>query len=81
MDESAQVQLKDFVNRNMNSYFEFVEEVLEKEQSKGDTIILVRALDRFYRKLQALNTLVVGVDFVELVFKQVILFNLYCNFN
>lgn len=48
----------------MEMYFNFVEEILEKEQDKGDTVILVRALDRFYRKLQALSTLVPDVDFV-----------------
>ena len=49
----------------MEIYFDFVEDVLQKEQDKGDTIILVRALDRFYRKLQAVNLLIVGTDFVE----------------
>lgn len=63
--ETAKLQLKDLVCRNMEIYFDFVEDVLQKEQDKGDTIILVRALDRFYRKLQAVNLLIVGTDFVE----------------
>lgn len=68
------MQLNEFVCRNMDVYFKVVEEVLEKEQDKGDTIILVRALDRFYRRLQAMNTLVHGTDFVTLV-------NCLLNFN
>ncbi|KAK6622542.1 hypothetical protein RUM44_002354 [Polyplax serrata] len=62
--EKAQEELNNLVWRNMEIYFSFVEEILVKEQDKGDTIILVRALDRFYRRLQPLNALFPSVNFV-----------------
>lgn len=69
--EKAQEELNNLVWRNMEIYFSFVEEILVKEQDKGDTIILVRALDRFYRRLQPLNALFPSVNFVMLVSVQI----------
>lgn len=64
LEDSAEEYLNEFVTQNMDVYFKVVEEVLEKELDNGDTIILVRALDRFYRRLQAMDTLVKGTNFV-----------------
>lgn len=46
MDGTAEAYLNEFVTQNMDVYFKVVEEVLEKELDNGETIILVRALDR-----------------------------------
>lgn len=47
----------------MEKYFNLVETKFEKDQDTNDTIILVRALDRFHRRVQAMNKLIQGVDF------------------
>lgn len=49
----------------MKKYFELVQNKVDIEQDVGDTSVLVRALDRFYRRLQAMNTLCRNVDFSE----------------
>ncbi|XP_050532519.1 vacuolar protein sorting-associated protein 51 homolog isoform X1 [Daktulosphaira vitifoliae] len=48
-------QLNIFVDDNMTRYLEIVQLYIDKNTS--DTAILVRALDRFYRKLQAIGKL------------------------
>nr|CAD7450707.1 unnamed protein product [Timema bartmani] len=58
-------QLSSFVFGNMERYFQLVQERIEKEQDGGDTAVLVRALDRFHRRLQAMNTLFTHSDFAR----------------
>ncbi|KAL0276673.1 UNVERIFIED_CONTAM: hypothetical protein PYX00_004191 [Menopon gallinae] len=72
LDATIEMKVNTFFCDNMKTYFEVMAEVLEKEQENGDTAILARALDRFYRRLQAMNTLVQGTDFMELGTKVII---------
>lgn len=61
----AAKELNTFILQNMKKYFELVQNKVDLEQDIGDTSVLVRALDRFYRRLQAMNTLCRNVDFSE----------------
>jgi len=54
-------QLNMFVEENMIRYLEIVQCYIDKNTS--DTAILVRALDRFYRKIQAIGKLFSYKDF------------------
>jgi hypothetical protein len=65
LDSVALSQLGNFVLRNMEHYFNLVGKRVECEQEggTGDTAVLVRALDRFHRRLQAMNTLFSDTDF------------------
>ncbi|XP_077992479.1 vacuolar protein sorting-associated protein 51 homolog [Glandiceps talaboti] len=57
LERIAHVKLGKFVNSRMESYFQFIQERVEAEKETGDNTILVRALDRFHRRLQAINKL------------------------
>lgn len=61
-DTKATGHLNNFVVNNMKKYFDLVGKRVE---DVADTAILVRALDRFYRKLQAINMLCKDMDFVR----------------
>ncbi|XP_075232356.1 vacuolar protein sorting 51 isoform X2 [Lycorma delicatula] len=63
-DDEMASKLAAFVKNNMDRYFELVQWRVELEQDVGDTGMLVRALDRFYRRLTAVNTLSSDTDFV-----------------
>ena len=67
LDSVALSQLGNFVLCNMQHYFNMVEKRVEREQEGGveDTVVLVRALDRFHRRLQAMNTLFSDTDFAR----------------
>lgn len=67
LDSVALSQLGNFVLRNMEHYFSLVGKRVEHEQEggSGDTVVLVRALDRFHRRLQAMNTLFSDTDFAR----------------
>lgn len=67
LDSVALSQLGNFVLRNMEHYFSVVGKRVEHEQvgGSGDTVVLVRALDRFHRRLQAMNTLFSDTDFAR----------------
>jgi len=54
-------QLNMFVEDNMIQYLEIVQCYIDRNTS--DTAILVRALDRFYRKIQAIGKLFSYKDF------------------
>ncbi|GBM88074.1 Vacuolar protein sorting-associated protein 51 [Araneus ventricosus] len=65
-------KLEDFVIKLMEQYFTFIEIRFSKERmiwnkywwnSSNDDAILVRALDRFYRRVQAMNRLLPHIDF------------------
>ncbi|XP_030075225.1 vacuolar protein sorting-associated protein 51 homolog [Microcaecilia unicolor] len=53
----AQEKLVTFVNNLTSHYFSMVERRLQLERGLGDNSLLVRALDRFHRRLQALAKL------------------------
>uniref|UniRef100_H3ADE0 Vacuolar protein sorting-associated protein 51 homolog n=1 Tax=Latimeria chalumnae TaxID=7897 RepID=H3ADE0_LATCH len=53
----AQAKLTAFVNQLMAQYFSLVERRIQLEKGVGDNSLLVRALDRFHRRLQAVSKL------------------------
>ncbi|XP_011692053.1 PREDICTED: vacuolar protein sorting-associated protein 51 homolog [Wasmannia auropunctata] len=55
--------LNKFIVSNMKKYFDLMSKRVE---DVADTAILVRALDRFYRKLQAMNMLSKETDFARI---------------
>lgn len=59
----AETELHSFIMNNMKKYFDLVESKINLEHDIGDTVILVRALDRFHRRLQAMNSLCKNTDF------------------
>ncbi|RLU18531.1 hypothetical protein DMN91_008888 [Ooceraea biroi] len=59
-ETKAMNHLSEFVVTNMKKYFDLVSKRVE---DVADTVILVRALDRFHRRLQAMNTLCNETDF------------------
>lgn len=59
----------------MMRYLEIVQNYIDI--NTNDTAILVRALDRFYRKIQAIGKLFSYKDFTLYVFKTIILI-VYC---
>lgn len=59
---TATNHLNKFVVSNMKKYFDLISKRVE---DVTDTAILVRALDRFYRRLQAMNTLCKETDFTR----------------
>ncbi|EFN87653.1 vacuolar protein sorting-associated protein 51 homolog [Harpegnathos saltator] len=62
-DTKAVSHVNNFVVRNMTKYFDLVGKRVE---DVADTAILVRALDRFHRKLQAMNMLYKDMDFAKI---------------
>lgn len=61
-DVKATSCLNDFILNNMRKYFELLKKRVE---DVADTAVLVRALDRFYRRLQDMNTLCRETNFVR----------------
>uniref|UniRef100_UPI00358F659C vacuolar protein sorting-associated protein 51 homolog n=1 Tax=Myxine glutinosa TaxID=7769 RepID=UPI00358F659C len=61
----AQEKLLNFLKTHMESYFGLVEHRLQEERGLGDNTLLVRALDRFHRRLQALTRLLPGSNVVS----------------
>lgn len=57
LDSMAREKISKFVLSLMGEYFQSVEERLELETAHGDDMILVRSLDRFHRRLQAVEKL------------------------
>ncbi|KAF7995252.1 hypothetical protein HCN44_004724 [Aphidius gifuensis] len=62
-DINITILVDKFIINNMNKYFELMK---TRFGDVSDTAILVRGLDRFYRKLQAMNILCNGSDFSRL---------------
>ncbi|GIY69203.1 vacuolar protein sorting-associated protein 51 homolog [Caerostris darwini] len=56
-------KLESFITKLMEQYFTYIEIRFSKENSSSDDAILVRALDRFYRRVQAMNRLLRHIDF------------------
>ncbi|XP_060593250.1 vacuolar protein sorting-associated protein 51 homolog [Ruditapes philippinarum] len=63
LDAIASKKLVTFVHTLMEVYFNCVQERVQLEKETGDNTILVRALDRFHRRLQAMNKLLPDTDF------------------
>ncbi|KAM8939112.1 vacuolar protein sorting-associated protein 51 homolog [Pelodytes ibericus] len=61
--QMAEEKLTIFLDELSRGYFELVEKRLRLEKSLGDNSLLVRALDRFHRRLQAPSKLVPGCGF------------------
>ncbi|OCT84019.1 vacuolar protein sorting-associated protein 51 homolog [Xenopus laevis] len=61
--QMAEAKLTVFLEELSTGYFELVEKRLRQEKSLGDNSLLVRALDRFHRRLQAPSKLVPGCGF------------------
>lgn len=61
-DVKAVSRLNTFIMNNMKNYFELIGKRVE---DVTDTAILVRALDRFHRRLQAMNSLCSETDFAR----------------
>lgn len=57
LDSMAREKISAFVLSLMGEYFKIVEKRLELEITHGDDVILVRSLDRFHRRLQAVEKL------------------------
>ncbi|XP_058800448.1 vacuolar protein sorting-associated protein 51 homolog [Phymastichus coffea] len=61
-DTKAVSRLNTFIMNNMKKYFDLVGKRVE---NVADTAVLVRALDRFYKRLQAMNALCEDTDFAR----------------
>ena len=57
LDAIAREKIVKFVLSLMGEYFKIVEDRLELENVQGDDQMLVRSLDRFHRRLQAVEKL------------------------
>lgn len=64
-DTQATVKLNTFVFEHIHQYFDLVQSHIESQQDGGDSAILVRALDRFYRRLTAVNSLFSDEEYIE----------------
>lgn len=64
-DSEARAKLNRFVFEHIHMYFELVQSRIESQQEGGDSAILVRALDRFYRRLSAANSLFTDDSYIE----------------
>ncbi|XP_059475616.1 vacuolar protein sorting-associated protein 51 homolog [Neocloeon triangulifer] len=64
--EDPNVLLANFIQDAMDKYLDLVKRKVEDEQSPGtEATVLVRALDRFYRRLQAACTLLPGPNYAK----------------
>ncbi|XP_052770317.1 vacuolar protein sorting-associated protein 51 homolog isoform X2 [Mya arenaria] len=63
LESMALKKLVQFVHALMEQYFDTVKQRIQLERETGDNTILVRALDRFHRRLQAMNKLLPDTDF------------------
>ncbi|KOC63630.1 Protein fat-free like protein [Habropoda laboriosa] len=61
-DTIALPRLNTFIMKNMKKYFDLMGKRVE---NVADTDVLVKALDKFHRKIQAMNVLCKGTDFAR----------------
>lgn len=61
-DAKAITRSNNFIMKNMKKYFDLISKRVE---SVADTAILVKALDKFHRRLQAMNMLCKDTDFAR----------------
>lgn len=60
-----QSELDVFISQNMEKYFEVVQNRIESESEIEDSAVLVKALDKFCKKLQTANILTPRNDFTS----------------
>lgn len=61
-DTKASAHLNNFIVKNMKKYFDLIGKRVE---NIADTAVLVKALDKFHRRLQAMNMLCKETDFAR----------------
>ncbi|XP_055624234.1 vacuolar protein sorting-associated protein 51 homolog [Toxorhynchites rutilus septentrionalis] len=61
-EETARIDLNNFVNRNIDEYLSLVQDRAEVEIGHGDSQIILRGLDRLHRRLTAMKSLCRAVD-------------------
>lgn len=67
-DEDTSHLLANFIAEAMEKYLVLVRRKVEEEQAPGtEATVLVRALDRFYRRLQAASSLLPGPNYAKYV--------------
>lgn len=59
----------------MEKYFAVIQNRIESEKEADDSAVLVRALDKFCRKLQTANVLTPRLDFTTYVLYTIMVFN------
>ncbi|KAK3521581.1 hypothetical protein QTP70_014773 [Hemibagrus guttatus] len=62
LPQMASQKLQQFVDTLAGRYFTLVERRIQEEKGVGDNSLLVRALDRFHRRLQAVTKLLPGSE-------------------
>lgn len=62
LSKIANEKLSAFVNEQLQQYFALVAKRLDFEKETSDNALLVRSLDRFYRRLQATKNLIPTID-------------------
>lgn len=62
LPQMANQKLQQFVDTLAGRYFTLVERRIQEEKGVGDNSLLVRALDRFHRRLQAVSKLLPGSE-------------------
>lgn len=62
LPQMASQKLQQFVDTLAGRYFTLVERRIQEEKGVGDNSLLVRALDRFHRRLQAVSKLLPGSE-------------------
>ncbi|XP_030373774.1 vacuolar protein sorting-associated protein 51 homolog [Scaptodrosophila lebanonensis] len=60
--ENALYELNIFLNQNIDKYLVLVQDRVESDIGYGDTQIMLRALDRLHRRLQAMRNICRGLD-------------------
>uniref|UniRef100_A0A6B2EL55 Vacuolar protein sorting-associated protein 51 homolog n=1 Tax=Phlebotomus kandelakii TaxID=1109342 RepID=A0A6B2EL55_9DIPT len=63
--ESATEDLNQFVQRNMDKYMALVQDRVEAEMGRGDSQVMLRALDRLHRRLLAMGNLCRSIDMTK----------------
>ncbi|XP_055679814.1 vacuolar protein sorting-associated protein 51 homolog [Lutzomyia longipalpis] len=63
--ETATEDLNVFVQRNMDKYMALVQDRVEAEMGRGDSQVMLRALDRLHRRLLAMGNLCRAVDMTK----------------
>ncbi|XP_065649372.1 vacuolar protein sorting-associated protein 51 homolog isoform X2 [Hydra vulgaris] len=58
LQNTAKEKLATFIMDHMAEFFKFVRKRLEREKQTNDSTVLVRALDKFYRKVQSVHQLI-----------------------
>lgn len=64
-EQIARGDLNNFVSKNLEKYLSLVQDRVELETGRGDSQILLRALDRLHRRLSAMKNLCRGVDMAK----------------